>query len=155
MNMKHRASLWETIINYKLRRRWASRLILWSSQYNFIGGTNATEEAAPFIFIVLYPVGELHSEELHNLYFSPSIIRMIKSRRMRWAGHVARIGGNRNASRILVGKPVGKRLLGRPRRMFLASLPSALQLRMSFGLLNNQPPFLSVLHLFRRRSVEW
>jgi hypothetical protein len=54
-------------------------------------------------------------EELHNLYSSPSIIRMIKSRRMRWVGHVARIGEKRNAYRILVGKPEGKRPLGRPR----------------------------------------
>jgi hypothetical protein len=57
---------------------------------------------------------KLHNEELHNLYFSPNIIRMIKSRRMRWAGHVARMG--RTAYRILVGKSEGKRPLGRPRR---------------------------------------
>jgi hypothetical protein len=59
---------------------------------------------------------KLHDEELHNLFSSPSIIRMIKSRRMRWAGHVARIGEKRNACRILVGKPEGKRPLGRTRR---------------------------------------
>jgi hypothetical protein len=47
----------------------------------------------------------LHNEELHNLYSSPSIIRMIESRRMRWAGHVARMGEKRNAYRILVGNP--------------------------------------------------
>jgi hypothetical protein len=58
---------------------------------------------------------KLHNEELQNLYFSPSIIRMIKSRRMRWGGHVARMGEKRNAYRILVGKPEGKRPLGRPR----------------------------------------
>jgi hypothetical protein len=52
---------------------------------------------------------ELHNEELHNLYSSPNIIRMIESRRMRWAGHVARMGAVRNAYRILVGKPEGKR----------------------------------------------
>jgi hypothetical protein len=56
------------------------------------------------------------NEELHNLYSSPSIIRMINSRRMRWAGHVARMGEKKNAYRILVGKPGGKRSLGRPRR---------------------------------------
>jgi hypothetical protein len=50
----------------------------------------------------------LHSGELHNLYSSPDIIRQIKSRRMRWAGHVARIGEGRNEYRILVGKPEGK-----------------------------------------------
>jgi hypothetical protein len=52
---------------------------------------------------------KLHNEELHNLYSSPSIIIMIQSRRMRWAGHVARMGEKRNACRILVGKPEGKR----------------------------------------------
>jgi hypothetical protein len=57
---------------------------------------------------------KLHNEELHDLYSSPSIIRMIKSRRMRWAGHVARME-KRNAYRLLVGKPGGKRPLGRPR----------------------------------------
>jgi hypothetical protein len=58
---------------------------------------------------------KLHDEELHNLYSSPSIIRMMKSRRMRWAGHVARMGEKRNAYRILVGKPEGNRPPGRPR----------------------------------------
>jgi transcription termination factor 2 len=58
---------------------------------------------------------KLHNEELHNLYSSPSIIRIIKSRRMRWAGHVARME-KRNVYRLLVGKPEGKRPLGRPRR---------------------------------------
>jgi hypothetical protein len=55
---------------------------------------------------------KLHNEELHDLYFSPNIIRMIKSRRMRWAGHVARMGEKRNAYRILPGKPEGRRPLG-------------------------------------------
>jgi hypothetical protein len=59
--------------------------------------------------------GKLHNEELRDLYSSPSIIRIIKSRRMRWAGHVAQMGENRNAYRLLVGKPEGKRPLGRPR----------------------------------------
>jgi hypothetical protein len=58
---------------------------------------------------------KLHNEELHNLYSSPNIIRMIKLRRMRWAGHVARMGERRNTYRILMGKPEGKRPLGRPR----------------------------------------
>jgi hypothetical protein len=57
----------------------------------------------------------LHNEELHNLYSSPSIIRMITSRRTRWAGHVAPMGEKRNAYRILVGMPEGKRQLGRPK----------------------------------------
>jgi hypothetical protein len=59
---------------------------------------------------------KLHNEELHNLYSSPSIIRIMKSRRMRWAGHVARMGEKRNAYRILVDTPEGKRPIGRPRR---------------------------------------
>jgi hypothetical protein len=59
---------------------------------------------------------KLHNEELHNLYSSPSIIRIIKLRRMRWAGHGARMGEKRNAYRILVGNPEGKGLLGRPSR---------------------------------------
>jgi hypothetical protein len=59
---------------------------------------------------------KLHNEELCDLYSSPSIIRIIKSRRMRCAGHVARLE-TRNAYRLLVRKPEGKRPLGRPRRM--------------------------------------
>jgi hypothetical protein len=54
---------------------------------------------------------QLHNEELHNLYSSPSIIRIIKSRRMIWAGHVARMGEKETAYRILVGTPEGKKLL--------------------------------------------
>jgi hypothetical protein len=64
----------------------------------------------------------VHNEELHRLYSSPSIIRMIKSRRMRWAGHVARMGEKRNAYRILMGKPGGKRPLGRPRRRWVGNI---------------------------------
>jgi hypothetical protein len=56
------------------------------------------------------------------LYASPSIIRMTKSRRMRWAGHVSRMGDKRNAYRILVGNPKGKRPLGRPRRMWVDNI---------------------------------
>jgi hypothetical protein len=59
--------------------------------------------------------GKLHNEELHNLYSSLSIIRIIKSMRMRWAGHVACMEKKRNAYRILVGRPEGKISLGRPR----------------------------------------
>jgi hypothetical protein len=58
---------------------------------------------------------KLHNEELHDLYSSSSIIRIIKSWRLRWAGHLARMGEKRNAYRLLVGKPEGKRPLGRPR----------------------------------------
>jgi hypothetical protein len=65
---------------------------------------------------------KLHNEELHNLYSSPSIIRTIKSRMMRWAGHVARMGEKRNVYRLLVGKPEGKRPLGRPRRRWIDNI---------------------------------
>jgi hypothetical protein len=58
----------------------------------------------------------IHNDELHNLYYSPNIVRMIKSRTMRWAGHVARMGEGRGVYRILVRRPEGKRPLGRPRR---------------------------------------
>jgi hypothetical protein len=57
--------------------------------------------------------GRLHDEELNDLYSSPNIIRVIKSRRMRWAGHVARMGEGRGAYRVLVGRPEGRRPLGR------------------------------------------
>jgi hypothetical protein len=65
---------------------------------------------------------KLHNKELHDLYSSPSIIRIIKSRRMRWTGHVARMGEKRNAYRLLVGKPEGKRPLGRPRRRWVDNI---------------------------------
>jgi hypothetical protein len=64
----------------------------------------------------------LHNEELHDLYSSPSIIRIIKARRMRWAGHVARMGEKMNACRLLVGKPEGRRPLGRPRRRWVDNI---------------------------------
>jgi hypothetical protein len=58
----------------------------------------------------------LHNEKLHNLYASPNTITVIKSRRLRWAGHVALMGQMRNADTIFVGKPDGKGPVGRPRR---------------------------------------
>jgi hypothetical protein len=62
---------------------------------------------------------KLHNEGLGDLYSSPSIIRIIKSKRMRWAGHVARMREKRNAYRLLVGNAEGKRQLGRPRRRWV------------------------------------
>jgi hypothetical protein len=59
---------------------------------------------------------KLHNDELHSLYSSLNIVRVIKSRRMRWAGHVARMEKGRGVYRVLVGRPQGKRPLGRPRR---------------------------------------
>jgi hypothetical protein len=63
-----------------------------------------------------------HTEDVHDLYSSPSIIRIIKSRRMRWAGHVARMEERRNVYRLVVGKPEGKRSLGRPRRRWVDNI---------------------------------
>jgi hypothetical protein len=59
---------------------------------------------------------KLHSEELHNLSSSPDIIRQVKSMRMRWVGHVAHVGEERKVYKVLVGKPEGRRPIGRPRR---------------------------------------
>jgi len=64
----------------------------------------------------------LHNEELNDLYCSPNIVRVIKSRRMRWAGHVARMGEESGVYRVLVGKPEGRRLLGRPRRRWVDNI---------------------------------
>jgi len=69
----------------------------------------------------------LHNEELNDLYCSPNILRVIKSRRMRWAGHVARMGEERGLYRVLVGKPEGKRPLGRPRRRWVDNIRMDLQ----------------------------
>jgi hypothetical protein len=78
---------------------------------------------------------ELHNEELHNLYSSPSIFRIIKSRRMRWAGHVARMGKRRNVYRLLVGKLEGKRPLVRPRRVWVDNIRTDL-VEMEWGGVN-------------------
>jgi hypothetical protein len=76
---------------------------------------------------------KLHNEELHNLYSSPSIIRIIKSRKMKWAGHVARLGEKSNVYRLLVGKPEGRRPLGRPRRRWIDNIKKyLLEIGLSF-----------------------
>jgi hypothetical protein len=73
-----------------------------------------------------------HNEEIHNLYSSPSIVRIIKLRMMRWAGHVARMGEKRNVYRLLVGKPEGKRPLGRPRSRWIDNIKmDLLEIRLS------------------------
>jgi len=69
----------------------------------------------------------LHNEELNYLYSSPNIVQVIKSRRMRCAGHVAHMGEERGLCRVLVGKPEGKRLLGRPRRRWVDNIRTDLQ----------------------------
>ena len=69
----------------------------------------------------------LHDEELNDLYSSPNIVRVIKSRRMRWAGHVSRMGEERGVFRVLVRKPEGRRPLGRPRRRRVDNIRMDLQ----------------------------
>jgi hypothetical protein len=70
---------------------------------------------------------KLHNEELSDLYYLPNIVWVVKSRRMRWAGHVARVGEGRGVHRVLVGKPEGKRPLGRPRHRWEDNIKMHLQ----------------------------
>jgi len=70
---------------------------------------------------------KLHNEELNDFYSSPNIVRVIKSRRMRWTGHVARMGERRGVCRVLAGKSEGKRPLGRPRRRWEDTINMDLQ----------------------------
>jgi len=70
---------------------------------------------------------KLHNEELSDLYSLPNIVRVVKSRRMKWAGHVALMGEGRGVHRVLVGKPEGKRPLGRPRRRWEDNIKMDLQ----------------------------
>ena len=69
----------------------------------------------------------MHNEELNDLYSSPNVVRVIKSRRMRWAGHVARIGEERVVYRVLVGKPERRRPVGRPRCRWVDNIRMDLQ----------------------------
>jgi hypothetical protein len=70
---------------------------------------------------------KLHNEELNDLYSLPSIVRVVKSRRIGWAGHVARMGEGRGVHKVLVGKPEGTRALGRPRRRWEDNIKTDLQ----------------------------
>jgi hypothetical protein len=69
----------------------------------------------------------MYNEELNDLYSLPNIVRVVKSRRMRWAGHVERMGEGRVVQRLLVGKPEGRRPLGRPRRRWENNIKMGLQ----------------------------
>ena len=80
-------------------------------------GKDDNTDSPNIIYYILFPpTRKLHNEELNSLYSSPNIVRVIKSRRMRWAGHVARMEEGRGVHKVLVGKPEGKIPLGRPRR---------------------------------------
>jgi hypothetical protein len=70
---------------------------------------------------------KLHNEELNDLYSLPNIVQVVKSRRMRWAGHVARMGEDRSVQKVLVGKPEGNSPLGRPRRRWENNIKMDLQ----------------------------
>jgi hypothetical protein len=74
----------------------------------------------------------LHNEELNDLYSSPNIVRVIKSRRMRWAGHVVLMGKERGVYKVLVRKPEGRRPLGRPRLRWVYNIRMDLQ-EMGYG----------------------
>jgi hypothetical protein len=76
---------------------------------------------------------KLHNDELYSLYSSPNIVKVINSRRMRWVGHVARMGEGRSVYRALIGTPEGKRLLGRPRRSEKITLRWTLGTQRSIG----------------------
>ena len=79
------------------------------------------------LFISVSLKHKLHNEELNDLYSLPNIVRVVKSRRMRWSGHVARMAEDRGVHRVLVGKHEGKRSLGRPRRRWEDNIKMDLQ----------------------------
>ena len=83
----------------------------------------------PFVFrkTLILQLCNVNQQNEHDLYSLPNIVRVVKSRRMRWAGHVARMGDDRGVHRVLVGKPEGKRPLGRPRRRWEYNIKMDLQ----------------------------
>ena len=93
-----------------------------STSQKTIFNTAAVSKTSQFLLI-----NNLHNEELSDLYSLPNIVRLVKSRRMRWAGHVARMEEGRGVYRVLVGKPEGKRPLGRPRRRWEDNIKMDLQ----------------------------
>ena len=88
---------------------------------------SVTKADARTMFIFAGESRRLHNEELNDLYSSPNIVRVIKSRRMRWGRHVARMGGEMGVYKVLVGKPEGKRPLRRPRRRWIDNFGMDLQ----------------------------
>jgi hypothetical protein len=106
----------------KMRNVLTSYAAINFSRRSLLHGISSLIISTRMILRVLHFTKLVSPYELHNLYSSPSISRMFKSRRMRWAGHVARIGEKMNAYRILLGKPEGKRPLGRPRRRLVDNI---------------------------------
>ena len=102
----------------------------------------------------------LHNEELNDLCSSRNIVRVIKSRRMRWAGHVARMGEERGVYRVLVGKPEGKRPLGRPRRRWVDNIRMDLQevgcgYMDWIGLAQNRDSWRTLVSVIMNLRVPW
>ena len=95
-----------------------------SNQYKLITSWCELEENKK---VICYVSAKCHNEELSELYSLTNIVRVVKSRRMRWAGHVAHMGEGRGLHRVLVGKPEGKRPLGRPRRRWEDNIRMDLQ----------------------------
>ena len=99
----------------------------------------------------------LHNKELNDLYSSPSIMRVIKSRTMRWAGHVARMGEERGVYRVFVGKPEGRRPLGRPRRKWVDNIRMAVQVGCGYmewiGLAQNTDRFRTLVSAVMKLRV--
>jgi len=93
---------------WSLKLREERRLSVYENRLRRISGPERDEVTGEW--------RKLHNEELNDLYCSPNIVRVSKSRRMRWAGHVARMGERKGVYRVVMGKPEGKRPLGRPRR---------------------------------------
>ena len=114
-----------TLYKFKLKKTWSltlgeeRRLRVFENRVLRIFGPNWDGETGEW--------RKLHDEELNDLYCSPNIVRVIKSRINRWARHVARMGVRRGVQRVLVGKPKGKKPLGRPRRRWEYNIKMDLQ----------------------------
>jgi hypothetical protein len=111
----------QNLIEEEIKRRRNSDNACYHPVHNLLLSKNVKIRIYKTIILLWFCMGakarwrKQHNEELRDLYSSPTIIRKVKSRRMRRAGHVARMGEKKNAYRLLVGKPEGRRPLGRPR----------------------------------------